>query len=207
MALTVLGGTIPRWPWVWSGPSILLLCLLSFWYTPLLSLRKYTSPTWDMFLVLRSVEEPSKFVHCGLLDLSNGSADHPCKLPTSPPQCNLQRDCPWRPGTWQKSYTSWKTWCWIQTAQVGWWRWPSNSPLVGWGCCCIPIIHQTWWRSMILRVYQQGQKWGVGGRHSWLYGCWDTNSLNRVIISQLLSSWQRRMALPGRIWKRKFCQS
>ena len=60
---------------------------------------------------------------------------------------------------------------------------------------------------MILIICQQGQRWGEGGRHSWWYGYWDTNSLGRVITSQLPSFWQRRRVLLGGISRERFSLS
>ena len=90
----LLRKTILRWPWVWLGPSVFLLFLLLSQGTPLLQLRVYTSPVWGTSPILGSIEEPSKFSLHVFPNLRSGSAGRPCKLPTSPPQYNLQRNHP-----------------------------------------------------------------------------------------------------------------
>ena len=102
------------------------------------------------------------------------------------------------------SCTFQRTWCSVWIALVGWWGRPSLGLLVWWGHYCIPIICRIWWRSTILVVCWWGQRWGEGGRHSWWYGYWGTDSLGRHVISRLPSFWQRRRVWPGEISRGRF---
>ena len=102
------------------------------------------------------------------------------------------------PESWLVSCTFRRTWCLVWIALVGWWRRPSISLQVWWGHCCISIIRQIWWKSTILVICQWGWRWGKEGRCSWWCGYWDTDSLDGVVIFQLLSfSWRRRELLKG----------